>query len=164
MIGEVHMRPATNADAPAVREMVYGVLREYGLTPDPAATDADLADVERSYAAQGGRFNVLVSSQTGKVVGSVGLWPDPHDKGTVELRKMYLHRSVRGRGWGKRLLEHALAEARRMGFRRVILETASVLKEAIALYVRYGFRPSPAAQKSCRCDQTYVLELDERNA
>jgi putative acetyltransferase len=154
----LHLRAATNTDGVAVREMVYGVLREYGLKPDPAATDADLDDLEASYVRRGGRFDVLVSAG-GQVLGSVGLYPDPHEPGTVELRKMYLHRSVRGQGWGKRLLEHALDEARRMGFRRMRLETASVLKEAIALYVRYGFRPCTATQKSCRCDQTYALDL-----
>ena len=35
---------------------------------------------------------------------------------------------------GEALLEHALARAKEIGFRRMVLETASVLKEAIALY------------------------------
>ena len=47
---------------------------------------------------------------------------------------MYLHKSQRGRGLGKFLLDSALAQARELGFTRVTLETASVLKEAIALY------------------------------
>ena len=155
---QLRLRIVSNADSAAVREMVFGVLGEYGLKPDPRATDADLDDLEATYAARGGRFDVLVS-ESGEVLGSVGLYPDPHDPATVELRKMYLHRSVRGRGWGRRLLEHALAEVRRMGFRRMTLETASVLKEAISLYIRHGFRPYDTEQKSCRCDQTYVLEL-----
>jgi putative acetyltransferase len=156
--GQLVVRPARSDDSAAVRQMVYGVLREYGLAPDPRATDADLDDLEGCYIARGGRFDVLVS-EAGEVLGSVGLYPDPHEPGTVELRKMYLHPSVRGNGWGKRLLEHALAHARRMGFTRMTLETASVLREAISLYVRYGFQPRPERPKSCRCDQTYALDL-----
>lgn len=151
------LRPATNADAPAVRELVFGVLREYGLAPDPDCTDSDLADIEAAYHRRGGRFGVLVDEAAGQVLGSVGLYPV--DEQTVELRKMYLRRNARGRGLGRRMLEHALAEARRMGFARVTLETASVLTEAIALYRRYGFTPFDAPHCSRRCDQTYVLAL-----
>jgi putative acetyltransferase len=79
---------------------------------------------------------------------------------TCELRKMYLRRDCRGRGYGKRLLEHALAQARERGFRRITLETASVLKEAIRLYQSYGFVPYTPAHLSPRCDQAYMLELE----
>jgi len=72
---------------------------------------------------------------------------------------MYLHRDYRGRGLGKWLLEHALAEGRRLGFKRVTLETASVLKEAIRLYEAYGFQPYRPTHLSCRCDQAYSLNL-----
>ena len=72
---------------------------------------------------------------------------------------MYLHRDYRGKGHGKRLLEHALAEGRRLGFKRVTLETASVLKEAIRLYEAYGFQPCRPTHLSCRCDQAYSLNL-----
>ena len=154
----VELRRATNADAAAVRELVFGVLSEYGLKSSPQDTDADLFDIEASYHARGGRFDVLVAPDGG-VVGSVGLFPV--DASTVELRKMYLHRDARGRGHGKRLLDHALAEAKRLGFRRVTLETASVLKEAIALYTRYGFREYAADHMASRCDQCFEMFLPQ---
>ena len=53
------LRAATNADAEQVRDLVYTVLAEYGLKPDPDATDADLCDIEKSYSAAGGAFCVL---------------------------------------------------------------------------------------------------------
>ena len=77
---------------------------------------------------------------------------------------MYLHRAYRGKGLGRRLLEDALARARQAGFRRITLETASVLKEAIRLYERYGFKPFRPDHLSCRCDQAYVLELVKAHA
>jgi putative acetyltransferase len=153
---EVILRPATNADAPTVRELVFGVLREFGLTPDPEHTDADLADLDKSYLSRGGRFDLLIRPD-GQLLGTVGLYPV--DGQTVELRKMYLRREARGQGHGRRLLEHALRQARAMGFYRMTLETASVLKDAIAMYLRYGFRPYQAEHCSPRCDQTYVLDL-----
>lgn len=152
----MQIRPATNADAPAVRALIFAVLQEYGLEPDPSGTDADLDDLEGQYAARGGMFEVVEDEQ-GRIIGSVGLYPEP--EGVVELRKMYLHPAARGRGLGKTLLERALAAARAKGFRRVELETAGVLESAIALYRRYGFTPFDKPHVAARCDQAYTLEL-----
>jgi putative acetyltransferase len=156
---ELVLRPATNDDAAAVRALVFAVLREHGLTPDPDGTDADLFDLESSYLRGGGSFDVLVDSN-GVVVGSVGLFA--LGDGRCELRKMYLAPSQRGRGQGKRLLLHALERARQLGFRRVELETASVLQRAIKLYESFGFRPFASDHHTAspdRADRCYYLEL-----
>jgi putative acetyltransferase len=150
------LRAATNADCESVRNLVFTVLGEYGLKSDPGRTDADLGDIERSYIARGGVFYVL-EEQDGSIVGSYGLYPT--EVGVCELRKMYLRRSHRGKGFGRRLLEDALSHARQLGFRRITLETASVLKEAIGLYECSGFKPCKASHLSCRCDQAYALDL-----
>lgn len=152
------LRPATNADRSAVEMLIFGVLREYGLAPDPEGTDADLRDIEGNYGAGGGVFDVLVDAE-GEVLGSVALYRVSAEE--CELRKMYLAREARGRGFGRRLLEHALVHARELGFRRVKLETASVLREAVAMYERYGFRPCDSEHLPARCDAAYVLELGE---
>jgi putative acetyltransferase len=72
---------------------------------------------------------------------------------------MYLRRAYRGKGLGKFLLEDALARAKKMGFERMVLETASVLTEAIGLYTSYGFVEYHADHLSRRCDQAYELKL-----
>ena len=149
-------RHATNADQVAIERVVFGVLREYGLSPDPSGTDSDLHDVEGTYHAAGGMFDLLVDG-AGEVVGTVALFR-VNDR-TCELRKMYLAAPARGQGWGRRLLEHALARARELGFTRMVLETASVLREAVALYERYGFRPYEPEHLAARCDTAYCLEL-----
>ena len=151
------LRPATNADAAPVRDLVFTVLAEYGLKHDPDTTDADIDDIEQAYFARGGTFRVL-ETQDGAIIGAYGLYP--MDDGTCELRKMYLHKDCRGQGLGKRLLDDALADARRLGFASVVLETASVLKEAIALYESYGFVPYQPDHLSSRCDQAYRMELE----
>ena len=153
------LRAATNADAEVVRDLVFSVLREYGLKSDPDGTDSDLRDLEASYHARGGAFDVLVDGSA-EIIGSVGLLRV--DGVTCELRKMYLLPRARGRGLGKRLLDHALARARDLGYRRVVLETATALKEAIALYERRGFRRYHPAHLSNRCDAAYALDLPPR--
>lgn len=152
----MEMRRATNDDGDLVRELVFGVLGEYGLVGDREGTDRDLDDLEASYHGRGGRFDVLVTDE-GAVAGCVGLYP--LREGVVELRKMYLRPEYRGKGTGRRLLDHALASARELGFRRIELETNSKLVEAVRMYERYGFRPVEACHVAARCDATYGLDL-----
>lgn len=158
---EIFTRPGTVDDGPELQTLVFGCLREYGLAPDPEATDADLLDVERHYGDRGGRFDVLVQRRDGAVVGSVGLVPV--GKGICELRKMYFSPAIRGRGYGKRLLEQCIEWCRRAGFVALTLETASSLTEAMALYEKYGFR-----REGCvgvpRCDRRYRLDLVDMGA
>ena len=150
-------RPATNADGPAVERLVFSVLGEYGLAPEPEGVDRDLRDLEGFYFARGGWFGVWVD-EAEVVFGTAGL--GRVDERTCELRKMYLHPTKRGKGQGRAILERALEEAKRLGYQRVILETASVLKEAVQLYERNGFRKTePDGHTAKRCDLVMVLEL-----
>jgi putative acetyltransferase len=152
-------RDARRDDSRAVFGIVDSVLREYGLQSDPRGTDADLADLEASYQQRAGVFRVIESSDK-TIVGCGGLFPV--DSGTVELRKMYLLAEARGRGLGKKLLAELLDEARRLGYKRVVLETNSVLKEAIGLYRKFGFEPVARAHRARRCDQAWELWLSSQ--
>ena len=151
------LRAASNKDVGEIRDLVFSVLREYNLKPDPQRTDADLNDIEHSYFQRGAGFYVL-EEKDGSIIGAYGLYL--LDSQTCELRKMYLQRHCRGRGLGKFLMEHALSKAKEMGFQKMVLETASVLKEAIALYKSYGFVEYQPEHLSSRCDQAYTLELE----
>ena len=92
-----------------------------------------------------------------RIVGCMGLYP--LNQTDIELRKMYLLPIARGQGIGRRLLNDAIDEARRRGFRHLRLETASVLHEAISLYRSAGFQRIPHAEANHRCDQTWALAL-----
>ncbi|HEY2156709.1 MAG TPA: GNAT family N-acetyltransferase [Isosphaeraceae bacterium] len=150
------IRPASNADVEHVRGLVFAILREHGLEPDPESTDADLDDLEASYLRPGGVFDVAVDG-SGRVVGTVGLFPI--GGGRCELRKMYVAAPVRGRGLGRRLALHALDRARQLGFRRVELSTANVLETAVRLYESLGFRPLDLDRMPARADRGYCLDL-----
>ena len=153
----MHYRPATNADGPAVESLVFSVLAEYGLATEPMGMDADMRDLDGFYLATGGWFGVW-TDDTGTIQGTAGL--RKLDVEACELRKMYLHASMRGKGHGRAILEHAIVEAKRLGFKRITLETASVLNEATRLYEKYGFRRVPCgAHGAARCDIAMTLVL-----
>jgi N-acetylglutamate synthase-like GNAT family acetyltransferase len=156
MSDELKIRSATNDDREEIEELVFGILKTYDLALDRNGTDRDLSDIEVNYLSRGGVFEV-VENAAGKIVGTVGLYP--LDKTTIELRKMYFDPSIRGRGLGKELLEKMIEKARNLGYMRVYLETASVLKQAVHIYERAGFRPVDV-KHTPRCDQAYILELE----
>ncbi len=66
------------------------------------------------------------------------------DGGTVEIKRMYVVPEARGRGIGARVLEALAQRAHALGFRRLALETGAWGQpEALALYTRAGFTPTP---------------------
>ena len=151
------LRVANNQDISAIKELVFKVLLEFGLQPDPSSTDADLNDIDANYLNHGGMFYVIENAD-GQIVGTGGIALSSTK--VCELRKMYLVPSVRGVGLGKKMLHLLLAESKKLGFQQVTLETASVLKHAIILYKAAGFLPYQPDHLSPRCDQAYKLDLN----
>ena len=152
---EISVRPANNQDCEKIQNLVFGVLAEYGLEPDKDGTDRDIIDIEVHYTERGGVFELLEDEQ-GNLLGTIGLYPI--DRETIELRKMYFAKELRGRGLGKKMLERMIETSRELGYKKIYLETAQVLREAVHLYEKYGFEPTDE-KHTPRCDQAYFLEL-----
>lgn len=118
-----------------------------------------LGDPEAQILAPGGE--VLFALLDAAVVGTVALKVE--DERTFELTKMAVEERWQGRGYGRRLLDAALALSRERGISRVILYTQTVLKPAIALYRNAGFVEcaEPLCRKYARCDLKMERALDE---
>lgn len=142
-----YIRNATNQDAATVRAIIFDTLISYGLPADSADTDYDLYDIEQYYGSD--RFWVLTDVND-LVLGSFALFHV--DDKTVELRKMYFHPIIRGKGLANEVMSFVLEKAALFGYTIITLETASVLKEAINLYKKYGFTQSCGTTHSGRCD------------
>jgi putative acetyltransferase len=61
--------------------------------------------------------------------------------GTGEIKSMHTREVLRGRGLGRKMLEHILAEGRRRDYTALFLETGSMdaFRPARRLYEAYGF-------------------------
>lgn len=91
-------------------------------------------------APPGGAF--LVAYIDGHAVACGGL--KAVEAGTCEIKRMFVGEEARRRGVARRLLGALEAEARRLGYRRVVLDTAAPLGEAEALYRTSGYQAVPA--------------------
>ncbi len=153
---EYAIQEAKNEDILFIKNVVFTVLREYGLSPDEKGKDKDLNDIENNYFNKNGFFGVLTEDNE-HVIGTFGIFQI--DKDICELRKMYLLKDYRGKGLGKFMLANALNIAKEKKYKRIILETITPLKEAISLYKKFGFTEIMPKEKNSRVDQAFQLIL-----
>jgi putative acetyltransferase len=90
-------------------------------------------------ALQDPRITFWTVQEGDEILGCVALKQLDPEHG--ELKTMRTSAEHRGRGLGRLLLEHVVAEARRRGYRRISLETGTedFFAPAHALYTRSGF-------------------------
>lgn len=94
-----------------------------------------------------------------KIVGTCALvW---YNDSWLELIKMAVTDEFKGLGIGKKLLEHCINDARKMGADKLILETAEELKTAISLYEKAGFSRFVLPQKHFSYNrEVFAMKLD----
>lgn len=82
--------------------------------------------------------HIFMAYAGAEAVGCVALIP--MRDGIYELSKMAVSPHLRGRGIGRRLLQHAIAQARSIGAKSLFLGSNSRLRDAVHLYESVGFR------------------------
>jgi ribosomal protein S18 acetylase RimI-like enzyme len=78
---------------------------------------------------------------------------------TAYVKRMWVARTVRGLGLGRRLLAELEERARSAGVRRLQLETKDVLREAIGLYTSAGYREVAAFNEEPYADHWFEKKL-----
>src|SRR5580704_12549643 len=99
--------------------------------------DQELADLPGDYAPPEGRL--LLAEYEGELAGCVAL--RQLEPGLCEMKRLYLRPQFRGKGLGRALADHVIAEARQIGYQRMRLDTVEpVMKDAVAMYRKLGFK------------------------
>ncbi len=131
---------ATPEHLPAVRDL----FREYAawLKVDLCfqGFEKELAELPGAYAAPRGRL--VVACDGDKVVACVGLRPFNEQDG--EMKRLYVVPALRGQGIARRLTVRLLAEAKSIGYRRMLLDTLDSMAPARTMYASLGFTQIPA--------------------
>jgi GNAT superfamily N-acetyltransferase len=96
----------------------------------------EMAAMPGKYAPPKGEL-LLARGSDGAALGCVGLRPLADN--CCEMKRLYVTPKGRGLGLGKALAERVIAEARRIGYREMRLDTLPSLIAAIALYDSMGF-------------------------
>ena len=132
---DVLLRPARDADGPAVSALIEPIFAEYeGVLFIPEEMP-ELETLATTFARAGGAF--FCAERDGRVVGCVGWVPSRDDH--LELKKLYVAKSERRSGLGSRLAGLVEEEARRRGL-AVELWSDAKFVTAHHFYERRGYR------------------------
>ena len=82
---------------------------------------------------------LFLARQDREFIGCIGVRVLAESPGTCEMKRLYVRAAARGTGLGRRLAVAAIDAARRLGYRRMVLDTLGSMTEARALYSALGF-------------------------
>lgn len=80
---------------------------------------------------------LLIAYYGNSVTGCVGLRQFEQD--ICEMKRLYVRQEFRGKGIGIKLSENVISEAKKIGYKKMRLDTISYMKEAIGIYKKIGF-------------------------
>jgi putative acetyltransferase len=99
--------------------------------------DEELAGLPGDYVPPDGRL--LLVKHSGESAGCVALHKLEGD--VCEMKRLYLRQKFRGTGLGRALAKTIIDEARKIGYRRMRLDTVEpLMKDAVAMYRKLGFK------------------------
>ncbi len=145
---------------------VCGLIREYidaQLREQPNFRDyltqqhyeQELLHPEQKYGMPDGRLYLLLCGS--QPAGCIGL--RKLDAERCEMKRLYVRPQFRGKGLADLLVRQIMEDARRIGYKSMLLDTFPFMKAAIALYRKHGFYEIPSYNGSPMEELVY-LRLD----
>ncbi len=122
-------------------DAVVALFREYAGSLD---IDLSFQDFEEEIESLPGSYappkgSLLLAEIDGKPVGCVAVRA-LHATNFCEMKRLYVQGPARAAGAGRALAEAAVAEARRMHYDGMRLDTLSTMQAALTLYRSLGFK------------------------
>lgn len=138
----VRIAPASTPEGiEDARQLFFEYAQSFGFRLCFQDFDQEVRSLPGAYALPSGRL--LLAHDSGVAAGCVALRKLAED--FCEMKRLYVRPAYRRNKIGKRLVEGIIAEARRLGYQRMRLETiASTMQSAIALYRTFEFEEIPA--------------------
>ncbi|MEZ5422690.1 MAG: GNAT family N-acetyltransferase [Pyrinomonadaceae bacterium] len=132
------------AEEPAQIDDARSIFREYekwlGLDLCFQNFEEELRTLPGKYASPEGRL--ILVYKDGELAGGIAL--RKIEEGICEMKRLYLRENARGSGIGKSLIENVIAEARKIGYKKMRLDTfPPKMAKAVSLYESHGFYEIP---------------------
>lgn len=150
------LRQAESAeDVGQIKELFLEYAQSLGFSLCFQNFDRELAELPGDYAQPGGRL--LLAEVDAELAGCVAM--HKLEQQTCEMKRLYLRPKFRGKGLGRVLAEAIIAEARKVGYDRMRLDTVEpVMRDAVGMYRKLGFREI-AAYRENPMPGTLYMEL-----
>lgn len=133
------IREIEQKDDPKIAKAIRSVLIEMGVPKvGTAYEDLSLDCMTETYNKPKAKYFVLASGS--EILGGAGIAPLENYSGNVcELQKMYFMPSIRGKGFGLKMMTRCLDFAKSAGYHYCYLETMPYMDDARKLYKKVGF-------------------------
>ncbi len=140
------LRAATAADAPGLAEVFVTTWRQNyrSVVPDDVIDGLDIDETTGWLAGlvgTAGQSTLLLELPDGTVLGFVRFGDDPSDARNGHIHALYVHAEHGGHGYGRTLLQSALAELERREYDVITLWVFESNPRARSLYASEGFEP-----------------------
>ena len=116
--------------------------------------DDELAHLPGKYAPPRGRL--YLSEVNDEPAGCIAFYE--MEKDVAELKRLFVKQDFRGAGIGRMMIERAIADARRIGYKKVRLDSLARLQQASDLYRKLGFDTCEPYNQNPEED-VYYMEL-----
>ena len=127
-----------------------------GIPYSPADRHADIADVEQYYM-KNGCFWCLFNDNT--LIGTVALRTIDFDNKVFELKRLFVLTEYQGKGYGRLLLDFAIAYAKEQKYSKICLDTRRQFSAAQHLYKSSGFQEIEKYNDNQRAELYFELLL-----
>lgn len=149
-----------NVETPEDIEAARQLFREYeawlGLDLCFQDFENELSSLPGKYAPPEGRL--LLASRDDEILGGIAL--RKLAEGKCEMKRLFLRENARGLGIGRRLVEQIIAEARIIGYKKMLLDTfPPKMGKAVDIYRAHGFYEIPAYYEN-PFDDVLFMEKD----
>ncbi|WP_124979958.1 GNAT family N-acetyltransferase [Nonlabens xiamenensis] len=135
----MRIRPILPKDNTSIKEIIQSSILEHG-APKIGTAYSDVATHRMYERYQMPRSVYFVLEDGHQVLGGAGVAQlDQYESHVCELQKMYFIPAVRGKGWGKKMIETCIQAARDFQFKQMYLETMDNMHQAQGLYKHVGF-------------------------
>lgn len=148
-LSQMNIRRANIDDKRNIIQLVKKGLKEFGFSYSPQTSEADLLNIDREYIQDDGVFLIMENDQ--KELIATGALKKIGDR-IYKIRKMYVNKPHRNKGYGKEILSKLLKIAKSKEAKMVLLETSERMTAAKNLYKKFGFVETTEKPVSPRCN------------
>ncbi len=119
-------------DQQQIASLIEDIFNELGFPFDKETTHKDLFDIKNYFT----KFFVIRINN--EVVGTIGVKMEGIK--VAGIKRLYLKKEHRGKGWGRALLEEALLFSKESGAEKAQLRTTEKNIQALKIYQKNGFK------------------------
>lgn len=121
--------------------------------------EEELKDLEHKYGTPDGRLYLAYCGKT--AAGCIGL--KKLGENDCEMKRLYVKPGFRGKHIGAMLVGRIIEDARKIGYRRMYLDTVPFLESAVYIYKKFGFQETGCYNDSPVASSVY-MSLDLQKA